>query len=372
MSCLTFMIWFMSADHQLTPEDLSKINWKDLVSKIELRRFMIKSESLNENRIGIPKKPKASWKAQIPIGWELNDPQFFGYKLGVKIKNEQLNNLNPNLTSSNSSSSNPLIGSVNSTSFHHSLDLRTKYPNCWSIGFIREQSGCGSCWAVVAASILSDRHCIEFSSSTATRQRSYSYQDILENCSDAMCGTGGNGCDGGYFQAGFEYAKQIGVSTGENYGNFTGCKPYFLASKQNANNPPPGTKSCTNTTMYPRLYIYDKRKIPGYNKITGSSTQEMVNNMIDALNLRGSIMAYLDIYSDFYVYKSGVYNVTDTKQYFGGHGTRIIGYGSENGVDYWLCANSWGTSWGINGFFKILRGENAANIEAYALEPIVR
>ena len=45
---------------------------------------------------------------------------------------------------------------------------------------------------------------------------------------------------------------------------------------------------------------------------------------------------------------SGVYqHVTGT--YLGGHAVRILGWGSENGTDYWTVANSWNTDWGENG-----------------------
>jgi hypothetical protein len=37
------------------------------------------------------------------------------------------------------------------------------------------------------------------------------------------------------------------------------------------------------------------------------------------------------------------------------HAVNLVGYGSENGKDFWIIRNSWGTSWGEKGYFKILR-----------------
>ena len=48
----------------------------------------------------------------------------------------------------------------------------------------------------------------------------------------------------------------------------------------------------------------------------------------------------------------------------GGHAVRILGWGVENRVPYWLVANSWNSDWGDNGFFKILRGSNECGIES--------
>ena len=63
-------------------------------------------------------------------------------------------------------------------------------------------------------------------------------------------------------------------------------------------------------------------------------------------------------------YKSGVYK----KKWYemipeGGHAVRIVGFGTENNQDYWLVANSWGTDWGLDGYFKIARGTNECGIE---------
>jgi len=50
-----------------------------------------------------------------------------------------------------------------------------------------------------------------------------------------------------------------------------------------------------------------------------------------------------------YVHKTG--------ELLGAHSAKITGWGTQDGVPYWLVANSWGADWGENGYFKIARGD---------------
>ena len=56
---------------------------------------------------------------------------------------------------------------------------------------------------------------------------------------------------------------------------------------------------------------------------------------------------FLEVYQSFYDYKSGIYHKGIHDMFpVGGHAVKLIGWGTQDGDDYWICANSWGTEWG--------------------------
>ena len=78
--------------------------------------------------------------------------------------------------------------------------------------------------------------------------------------------------------------------------------------------------------------------------------------MQSEIRSRGPILATFTIYADLYNYRSGIYERTSRRN-MGGHAVKVVGWGSERGVFYWIAANSWGSRWGERGFFKIKFGE---------------
>ena len=76
----------------------------------------------------------------------------------------------------------------------------------------------------------------------------------------------------------------------------------------------------------------------------------------------------------FSSYKSGIYD-EDSKTWNQlnmkkpewekvDHSVVLAGYGVENGIEYWMIQNSWGSKWGMDGFIKIRKGKNLMNVES--------
>jgi len=70
-------------------------------------------------------------------------------------------------------------------------------------------------------------------------------------------------------------------------------------------------------------------------------------------------------------YKSGIYSPSYCDPEDLDHAVLLTGFGSENGTDYWTVKNSWGTSWGEDGYFRIARGAGMCGINTAAVLPSV-
>jgi cathepsin B len=225
-----------------------------------------------------------------------------------------------------------------------------------SITTIRDQAQCGSCWAVSSAAAMSDLTCIQCGGAVSP----YLSDEDLLTCCDA-CGASCK--EGSSIVNAFEYWKTYGLVTGGPYGSNSGCQPYAI--QPHVRDPP--TPQCYHQCLgsYPPAdyYYINKHKASDYTVLYKPDPVEMQR----AIYTYGPIViGAFAVYEDFQrLYTGGIYHHT-SGPFKGTHAVKVFGWGEDNGVLYWLATNSWGTDWGMNGFFKILRGQNECNFELVA------
>ncbi|KIH47428.1 papain family cysteine protease [Ancylostoma duodenale] len=247
-----------------------------------------------------------------------------------------------------------------------SFDARTHWPGCKSIGVIHDQSACGSSWAVSSAGTMSDKICVQ---SNSTKKVLISATDML-----ACCDSCGYGCDGGWPIEAYRWVSRDGVVTGGKYRQKDTCRPYAFYPC-GAHDPYYGpcprerwpTPKCRKTCQhkYKKSYQDDKHfATRSYFLPNNERTirQEIYKN--------GPVVAVFNIYEDFSYYKKGIYVHTQGQQ-TGIHAVKVLGWGTENGTDYWLVANSWNTNWGEDGYFRIARGTNECLIETQMVSGVM-
>ncbi len=215
------------------------------------------------------------------------------------------------------------------------FDSRTQWADC--VMPVRNQDRCGSCWAFSAAEVLGDRWCI---ATQGQVKRILSPQDMVS------CDSNDMGCQGGRLDFAWNYLEKTGIVTDT-------CFPYVSGDGQTVPHCPHGT--CQNGEAFTKFRAKE-----------GSSRAFTCPTQIKAEIMKnGPIQTGFIVYEDFMHYKSGVYKHVSGRQ-LGGHAVKIVGWGHENGQNYWIAQNSWTASWGEKGFFKIAEGECGFDQNAYA------
>jgi len=212
-----------------------------------------------------------------------------------------------------------------------SFDSTTNWPGL--IHPIRDQQRCGSCWAFSASEVLSDRESIKAGKATPV----LSAEDLVS------CDKGDQGCNGGMLPHAWAYLTQTGIVP-------DACYPYSAGS----GTAPACAQKCADSEDWSSSKV----------KASSAYAVKGVANMQKEIMTNGPIQVAFKVYKSFMSYKTGVYK----KHWYellpeGGHAVKIVGWGTENGVDYWKVANSWNTNWGEDGFFKIARGDDQCGIE---------
>ncbi|KAK1326576.1 Cysteine proteinase RD21a [Acorus calamus] len=195
-----------------------------------------------------------------------------------------------------------------------SLDWRKK----GVVTGVKNQGQCGSCWSFSSTGAMEGINAI-----CTGDLISLSEQELID------CDTTNEGCDGGYMDYAFEWVINNGGIDSESDYPYTGLEGVCNVTKEEI-----------------KLVTID-----GYEDVDpseGALLCAVVKQPI-SVGIDGSSL-------DFQLYTGGIYdgdcssNPNDID-----HAVLIVGYGSQGSTDYWIVKNSWGTSWGMEGYIYIKR-----------------
>jgi len=191
------------------------------------------------------------------------------------------------------------------------------------VGPVQDQGQCGSCWAFSAAASLSAQYY------NKTKTFVLLSEQNLVDCTTYL---GNGGCNGGAFQYAFEYVMDVGMDSLASY-------PYT---------------SVDGTCVYSAANLVTMDN--GWRNIATYSEPALQQAVAEVGPVSVGINAGLE---SFQLYEGGVYAPSGCDPNALDHAVVVVGYGvTDEGQAYWLIQNSWGTSWGMEGFMMMARNDN--------------
>jgi len=198
---------------------------------------------------------------------------------------------------------------------------------------IKNQGQCGSCWS------FSTTGSLEGAWEIATGNLVSLSEQQFVDCSKSF---GNMGCNGGLMDNAFKYAEKNALCTEKSY-------PYKAKG---------GTCEASSCTVG-----IPKGGVTGFKDVAPKDLQAME----EAVAQQPVSIAIEADQRVFQMYHSGVLTSTcGTKL---DHGVLAVGYGTLDGTDYWKVKNSWGSSWGSEGYILLEKGKNSAGECGIKMQP---
>ncbi|EFJ34223.1 hypothetical protein SELMODRAFT_439207 [Selaginella moellendorffii] len=202
---------------------------------------------------------------------------------------------------------------------------------------VKNQQHCGSCWTFSTTGALESAH------AQATGKMVVLSEQQLVDCAG---GYNNFGCSGGLPSQAFEYIRYNGgLDTEDSY-------PY---------------------TAHDGKCMYNQNSIGAKVYDVVNITEGAEDELIHAVAFNRPVSIAYEVLKDFRFYKSGVYtsNVCGTGPDTVNHAVLAVGYNRDAPVPYWIIKNSWGESFGLDGYFYMEMGKNMCGIATCASYPVV-
>ncbi len=194
---------------------------------------------------------------------------------------------------------------------------------------VRNQGGCGSCWAFGTVGIME----------IATKLGGGPLADLSEQFL-VSCNNNGYSCSGGWFANPYHY-NTLGIAQTAIGAVNESEKPYTATNG-----------SCS--TAYSHPY---KAKATQY--VVSSGTIPTNDQIKNAIMTYGAVAVAVCADNGWGSYKGGVYSPTYNA--CGGINHAVVLIGWDDSTQSWLLRNSWGTSWGESGYMRIKYDPTGAN-----------
>jgi len=189
-----------------------------------------------------------------------------------------------------------------------------------AVSNVKNQGQCGSCWSFSASGAVEGAWVV-----AGNKLVSLSEQELVS------CDRQDSACNGGLMDYAFDYVKENGLTSEEIY-------PYVSGDGS--------VPACDTSKVQQKVAT-----IKDYTDVQHASEDALEN----ALNIGPVAIAIEADQYAFQSYKKGV--MTGTCGSSLDHGVLAVGYGhdDDSNLDYWIVKNSWGSSWGMNGYIYLER-----------------
>jgi cathepsin L len=186
---------------------------------------------------------------------------------------------------------------------------------------VKNQGQCGSCWSFSAAGSMEGGYFLKTGNLV-----NFAEQELV-SC-DTLC----QGCNGGWMNDAFQWVMNTGGIQSATTTPYTSGTTEQSGTCQGTGNAVPGSAPSSYTNVQP-----------------GS-----VSALMDAVAQQPVSIAIQANQQAFQYYNGGVITANCGTEL--DHGVLIVGYGTTSGgTDYWKVKNSWGTTWGEDGYVRIER-----------------